>query len=81
MIMISKIDYWEDSLIIKIPKYIVEELALSSDDEVECHVEQGQLMIRPVQKFYKYTLSELLSQELESETEIDWGKPEGNEEW
>jgi hypothetical protein len=28
----------------------------------------------------KYTLSELLSQELELEPEIDWGKPSGAEE-
>jgi len=79
--MVTKVDYLEDSFIIRIPRYIVEELALSSDDEVECHIEQGQIMISPVQRFPKYTLSELLSQELELEPEIDWGKPEGMEEW
>jgi antitoxin MazE len=56
-------------------------LALSINDEVDCRIEQGQLMVRPVQKFPKYTLSQLLSQDIEPEAEIDWGKPTGNEEW
>lgn len=79
--MKSQISPWRNSLALRIPKYIVDKLALSINDEVDCRIEQGQLMVRPVQKFPKYTLSQLLSQDLEPEAEIDWGKPTGNEEW
>ena len=84
-IMKSQIIRWGNSLGIRIPKYIVEELGLSANDEVECRIEQGQLMVKPIPKFPpkfpKYILSELLSQELELELEIDWGSSQGNEEW
>ena len=79
--MKSQIGRWGNSLALRIPKYIAEELALSINDEVDCRIEQGKLMICPVQKFPKYTLTQLLSQELEPDSEIDWGRPIGNEEW
>ncbi|WP_309728767.1 AbrB/MazE/SpoVT family DNA-binding domain-containing protein [Chamaesiphon sp. OTE_75_metabat_556] len=79
--MKSQIGRWGNSLAIRIPKYIADELALGVNDEVDCRLEKGQLIVEPVQKMPKYTLSELLSQELEPEPEIDWGKPSGAEEW
>jgi antitoxin MazE len=79
--MKSQIGRWGNSLAVRIPKYIADELALGVNDEVNCRLEKGQLIIEPVQKMPKYTLSELLSQELELEPEIDWGKPSGSEEW
>jgi antitoxin MazE len=79
--MKSQIGRWGNSLAIRIPKYIVDELALGINDEVDCRLEKGQLIVSPIQKFPKYTLSELLSQELEPEPEIDWGKPSGAEKW
>ena len=79
--MKSQIGRWGNSLALRIPKYIADELALSINDEVDCRIEQGQLMVRPVQKFPKYTLSQLLSQDLEPEAEIDWGKPTSDEKW
>lgn len=77
--MKSQIGRWGNSLALGIPKYIADQLALSINDEVEGCIEQGQLMVCPVQKLPKYTLSQLLSQELEPESETDWGKPMGNE--
>lgn len=79
--MKSQIGRWGNSLAVRIPKYIADELSLAINDEVDCRLEKGRLIIEPVQKFPKYTLSELLSQELEVEPEIDWGKPVGEEEW
>ncbi|MFN7657520.1 MAG: AbrB/MazE/SpoVT family DNA-binding domain-containing protein [Dolichospermum sp.] len=79
--MKSQIGRWGNSLALRSPKDIADELAVSINDEVDCRIEQGQLMVRPVQKFPKYTLSQLLSQDIEPEAEIDWGKPTGNEEW
>ena len=79
--MKSQIGRLGNSLALRIAKYIADELALSINEEVDFRIEQGQIMICPVQKFPKYTLSQLLSQEWETESEIDWGKLMGNEEW
>jgi antitoxin MazE len=79
--MKSQIGRWGNSLAVRIPKFIADELSLGVNDEVDCRLEKGQLIIEPIQKFPKYTLAELLSQELEFEPEIDWGKPVGEEEW
>ncbi|MCY7336205.1 MAG: AbrB/MazE/SpoVT family DNA-binding domain-containing protein [Chamaesiphon sp.] len=79
--MKSQIGRWGNSLAIRIPKYIADELALGVNDEVDCRLEKGQLIVEPVQKMPKYTLAELLSQELELEPELDWGRPSGAEEW
>ena len=79
--MKSQIGQWGNSLALRIPKYIADELALSINDEVDCRIEQGKLVVCLIQNFPKYTLSQLLSQDLEPESEIDWGKPMGIEEW
>ncbi len=52
------------------------------NDEVDFSLETGlSIAESPVQKFTEYTLSELLSQELDPEPEIDWGQPRSAEEW
>ena len=61
--MKSQIGRLGNSLALRIAKYIADELALSINEEVDFRIEQGQIMICPVQKFPKYTLSQLLSQE------------------
>lgn len=78
--MRSAIGKWGNSLGLRIPKHIVEELSLQPNDEVECRVEKGRLIIEVIRR-RKYTLEELLSQEMELEPEIDWGKPMGEEVW
>jgi hypothetical protein len=35
--------------------------------------------INPVNKYGKYTLAQLISQELENEPEVDWGQAVGKE--
>jgi antitoxin MazE len=78
--MRSSIGKWGNSLGLRIPKHIAEELSLQPNDEVECRVEKDRLIVEVVRK-RKYTLEELLSQEMELEPEIDWGKPMGEEAW
>ncbi len=79
--MKSQIGRWGNSLAVRIPKHIADELALGVNDEVDCRLEKGQLIVEPLQKMPKYTLVELLNQELELEPEIDWGQPSGAEQW
>ena len=66
---------------IRIPKYIVEELALVANGEVECRIENGALVVQPVSKLGKYTLQQLLTGELEEDPEVEWGSAMGDEEW
>ncbi|WP_373546288.1 AbrB/MazE/SpoVT family DNA-binding domain-containing protein [Chamaesiphon sp.] len=79
--MKTQIGRWGNSLGIRIPKYIAEELALTVNGEVECRLENGMMMVCPVNKYGKYTLAQLISQELEDEPEVDWGQAVGDEEW
>jgi antitoxin MazE len=79
--MKTQIGRWGNSLAIRIPKYIADELALTVNGEVDCRLENGVLIVQPVYQLGKYSLQQLITQELEDEPEIDWGKPMGEEEW
>jgi antitoxin MazE len=79
--MKTQIGRWGNSLGIRIPKYIAEELALAVNGEVECRLENGAMIVSPVNSYGKYTLEQLLAQELEADPEVDWGQAMGEEEW
>ncbi len=71
-----------NSLALPIPDSIVKLFNLKADDSVICSIENGKMVIEPVnQKIFKYTLDELLAGEIEPSEEISWGKPEGQEVW
>jgi antitoxin MazE len=78
--MKTQIGRWGNSLAIKIPKYIVDQLALAANSEVDCRLENGVLIIQPLHQLGN-SLQQLISQELEGEKEIGWGEPMGKEEW
>ena len=80
-IMKTQIGRWGNSLAIRIPKYIAEELALTVNGEVDCQLKDGALVVQPVNKFGKYTLQQLIAEELEADPEIEWGQAMGEEEW
>lgn len=77
--MKTQIELWGNSLAIKIPKHIADELALTVNAEVDLRFEKGVLIIQPIHQLAKYSLQQLISQEIEKEPEIDWGKPMGKE--
>jgi antitoxin MazE len=79
--MKTQIGRWGNSLGLRIPKYIVEELALVANSEVECRLENGALVVQPVNKLGKYTLQQLIAAELEEDPEVEWGSAMGDEEW
>ena len=76
----SHIGQWGNSLAFRIPKLIARELNLQPNDAVSCRVENGKLVIEPVQTPQEYSLDELL-EGFEPSEEVSWGKPEGNEVW
>ncbi len=72
---------WGNSLAIRIPKVIAEELHLKNNTKVELHSNNGSLVVRAIE--IQYTLNDLLNevtdQNLHKET--DTGKAVGREEW
>ena len=72
---------WGNSLGIRLPKHVSEILHLRPKDKVSCTIENGKLILKPIQPVKKYTLGELLAKVEEPGEEISWGKPEGDEVW
>lgn len=79
--MKSQIGQWGNSLAFRIPKLIADELDLKPNDAVQCSIENGKLVIEPVQNDKEYTLDELLDRIIDKSEEVSWGKPEGKEVW
>lgn len=76
-----QIGKWGNSLGIRLPKHVLEALNLRAKDRVSCALEGGKLILQPVSRQHKCTLSELLAQVQETVKEVSWGKPEGEEVW
>lgn len=72
---------WGNSLAFRIPKHISEYLGLKPNDTVICSIENGKLVLEPLQNSTEYTLDELLAGVIEPSEEVSWGKPEGEEVW
>jgi antitoxin component of MazEF toxin-antitoxin module len=78
--MRSQLGQWGNSLGLRIPKYIVEALHPQPNDAVDCSVENGALVIKPIQALPELSLDELLAEVVETaELEVDWGGPVGEE--
>lgn len=77
-VMTTKVQKWGNSLAIRIPKNIADQIDIDQGSELELHVQNNELTVRPKKK--KRTLDELLSQVTDKNRhkEIDFGV-EGNE--
>lgn len=80
--MTSQIQKWGNSLALRIPKAVAEQVGLKQSSEVEVSVQDGQIVIKPVPA-PRYDLAAMLAQitpeNLHGET--DWGAVQGREEW
>lgn len=76
-----QIGQWGNSLAFRIPKNFAKQLNLKSNDAVQCGIEDGKLVLKPIPKVQEYTLDELLDFEIDESEEISWGKSEGKEVW
>ena len=72
---------WGNSLAIRLPKHLVEDLSLEKGTSLELGVKQGALVATPVRK--RPRLSDLVKRitPKNRHTATDWGKPLGNEVW
>jgi len=69
---------WGNSLALRLPRHIAEEVKLVEGASVNFEIEDGSLRVTPSRK--KFKLAELLAQEPRA-TEHDWGEPKGDEVW
>lgn len=73
--MKAQISRWGNSLAVRLPKYVTEELSLEAAMEIDCRVTNGKIVIDLLREEDDYTLEELLAIPLEKEGEIDCVKP------
>jgi len=78
--MLNKVQMWGNSLAIRIPKAIAENINISQGTQIEFSLNEGRIILTPI-KGPKYSLNELLdginNNNLHNETET--GLPLGNE--
>jgi antitoxin MazE len=83
--MQATISKWGNSLALRLPRHVADQVRLAEGTTVELEVEDGTLKISPSRK--KFKLSELLDGEPTREPktdvspEVDWGQPKGDEAW
>lgn len=70
---------WGNSLGIRIPKSVSDELLLREDSEVYLYVENDRLIIEPKRKSLQ-TLVDGITED-NSHSEIEFGRSEGGEAW
>ena len=80
--MITHVQKWGNSLGVRIPKNIAEDIHVEDGATVDMRVEEGYLVIAPVGK-PAYTLEELVSKITPENRHdlIDFGPPRGKEVW
>lgn len=79
--MEARVKKWGNSLGIRIPSSMAEDIGLQEDSVVDLQSVSGKLVISPKKK--KYVVEELLAQvnEENCHNETDWGGPVGKEIW
>lgn len=75
--MQAKVSKWGNSLALRLPRHVADEVRLVEGATVELEVENGSIKVTPT--WQPYRLSDLLAGE--AATEADWGQPEGKEVW
>jgi len=80
--MLTKIQKWGNSLALRIPKPIVQEIHVGKGSVVDLSMDDGRMVVTPSQGM-KYSLTALLKtvNRKNIHTETDFGKPVGKEIW
>ena len=80
--MVTTIQKWGNSLGVRIPRDIAQDIGLTEGRDVTVEKSGGALVVRPVQ-LPRYNLKKLLKgiTPKNKHPEIDWGKPVGKEIW
>ncbi len=78
---VRKISMWGNSLGIRLPQAVIEELGLTDGAIVDVAVDNNKIILSPVKE--EYDLEELLKNATPDmqHDEIDWGESVGDERW
>ncbi len=73
---------WGNSVGLRLPKPLLEQLGLKEGSEVDIRVEGNRLVVEPASR-RRYTMAELLEGITPDNRpeELDWGPPVGREVW
>jgi antitoxin MazE len=82
--MHGTISRWGNSLALRLPRHVAEQVKLVEGSTVQFEIDDGVLKVIPSRKRFK--LSELLEGEPDRTKdspsgEVDWGEPRGDETW
>lgn len=80
--MLTRVQKWGNSIALRIPKTFADEMHITVDTAVELTIEDGRLVISPVEQ-PEYALEDLLALITPENVhdEVDWGEPVGREAW
>ena len=80
--MKTRVQKWGNSLALRLPKRIAEEIGITRESDVEMMVRDGTIVIVP-ERTAGYELGQLLSGITPDSVhrEVDTGRPVGGEEW
>jgi antitoxin MazE len=78
--MLGRIQRWGNSLAVRLPKALADDLGISAGSVVGIEARDGQILLRPV---HRYQLEDLLAQVRPEQihAEVPTGKPRGGEVW
>lgn len=81
--MRARVQRWGNSLAVRIPTAFGRELNLRPESSVDMTLDQGRLVLVPLEDSNVPTLSELLDQvsDANRHAEVDTGQPAGGETW
>ena len=79
--MTTLISKWGNSLGLRIPKKLAEEIRVEDGDAVDISVQDGAIVVRPQRR--EYTIEELVAgiTPKNRHAVVSWGKPVGKEVW
>ena len=79
--MTAIVQRWGNSLAVRLPKAVAEQIEASEGAELEMKVVENSLILKTTKQ--RYSLSELIGGVTAENlhTEVDWGKPKGKEVW
>ena len=79
--MTAIVQKWGNSLAVRLPKAVAEQIEASEGVELEMKVVENALILKTAKE--RYSLSELIGGVTAKNvhSEFDWGKPKGKEAW
>jgi len=79
--MTATVQKWGNSLALRLPKAVAQQVELSEGDSVELQVNKNTLVVRPARR--QYRLADLMKKitKHNRHDETEWGPPVGKEIW